>query len=245
MAQISLRPGGSVAISTAPEEHALPHSWVVWEQWAAEASSSYGECIRPIATAHTVESFWSAYRQIAQPSQLFTGSKVESLSVFLAGIRPAWEEDANANGGELYCRRSGSPQQLDRLWHMVVLGIVGGSIEGAVELVTGVRVVKKSSGGRVTHRLEVWIRTEEASTPLRNALVAALQSAPDETAPADASIAAPPSVEPPAPAATSLDCAQPSDRNAAAIVHCLNQPLNTRGLRWEYRSHKKANQKAG
>jgi len=243
---ISLRPRGSVAIPICSDEHTLAHPWAIWEQWTRDAASSYGECIRPITTVHSVESFWASYRQIAPPSYLFAGSKVESISLFLAGVRPAWEEEANANGGELYCRRYGSPQQLDRLWHTLVLGIIGGSIDGAEEHVTGVRVVNKSSGGRVTHRLEVWLRTEEASVSLREALTAALQSTADETASAPADNAsASPAAEPPCsvPVPTGHDLAQPADRNAAAIALCFNQPLNTRNLRWEYRSHKKANQK--
>lgn len=55
----------------------------------------------------TVEEFWGFWNQLAKPSELFlhgkkkfTNRSVSSFSVFKEGIKPEWEDEANAHGGE-------------------------------------------------------------------------------------------------------------------------------------------------
>ena len=166
-------------------EHPLEHSWVVWEQRSTDGGSGgYGESFKPIAAASTVESYWAQWLHIAPPSH-FGGSGVRSLAVFLSGIRPAWEDAAHAHGGILRCGLSAAEQQLDRLWHTLVLGVIGGSIGGSAGHVTGLRVVDASNGGRPNHRLEVWVCTFEASGAVRDAIAVALAEAKNAFCPAE------------------------------------------------------------
>ena len=206
-------PASSAMETAAPETEAAPSSppaasphplwsrWQVWEHRRPEKNGSYADSMSPVANFGTVEEFWRIWRTLPSPSKLFLACPaaadrhVDSLSLFLDGVRPEWEDEANATGCELFCRRPFAPAQLDRLWHALVLGVVGGSLGGAAEHVTGVRVVNKSSGQRVMYRVELWLRTESCEE-IKAALPAVLLAGLDEDAEVGAASPQPASPEP-------------------------------------------------
>ena len=103
---------------------------------------------------------------IPKPSEIFTtgsGSKkfadrtVDGFSLFKSGIRPEWEDSANAHGGEWSCRKGMKPSELDGHWESVLLGLIGETIDAGDE-VCGARIVDKSKGDRPIYRLELWFR---------------------------------------------------------------------------------------
>ncbi len=173
------------ADSPAPAEHLLWCKWVIWEHRRPAKASTYCDSMSPIGGFESVEDFWRHWRVMPSPSKLFLACPaaserhVDSISLFIDGVRPEWEDPSNATGCELFCRRPFAPSQLDRLWHALVFGVVGGSLAGAREHVTGVRVVNKSSAQRVMYRVEVWLRTED-SDPIRAALPAVLLGSIEE-----------------------------------------------------------------
>lgn len=85
--------------------------------------------------------------------------QVSSFSIFKKGIRPEWEDKANTNGGEWFCRKRMDPKQLDEFWLNLVLGCIGEVIDCGDEI-TGCRVVDKSKRD-VIYRVELWFRHKD------------------------------------------------------------------------------------
>mmetsp|Transcript_37093 Transcript_37093/g.86345 ORF Transcript_37093/g.86345 Transcript_37093/m.86345 type:complete len:232 (-) Transcript_37093:87-782(-) len=150
----------------------LRYRWVVWEQLMASGTKSiqYSESTRQIASCETVEDFWKMWVQLPQPSELFSHRMVlnvsdgfhivDALMVFRDGIKPQWEDEANAEGGhfQFQFKASLGGGQIDEYWNNLVLGVIGGTIE-PVDMITGVRLVDKLSGGTRGSgnlRMEVW-----------------------------------------------------------------------------------------
>ena len=94
------------------------------------------------------------------------GRSIEAFSIFKKGIRPEWEDTANRTGGELTCRKSFQPEQLDVFWENLVLALIGETIDEGDEI-CGCRVVDKSAAkgkgpSRCMYKLELWLRTGNA-----------------------------------------------------------------------------------
>jgi len=220
--------------------HPLSRTWVIWEHRTREGES-YGQSMSPVGSVESVESFWQCWRHLPAPSLLFGSPqsasdehRIESLSIFVSGVRPEWEEPENAVGGELYCRRV-QPHQLDRLWNTLVLAVVGASLPTADAQVTGVRVVNKSQGSRAAFRVEVWLRSEQASVLMREGLARLLQQASAEFGEAEPMPAAEDASGGGAAATGSIVGA----RSPCPAALCFRRPCNLRGLTWEYRGHQK------
>merc|ERR1712224_904910 len=79
--------------------------------------------------------------------------------IFRDGVRPEWEDPANASGGHFQFQLKSTMEgaQIDEYWNNLVLGVVGGTIEPS-EQILGLRLVDKLSGPRQANgiRLEVW-----------------------------------------------------------------------------------------
>lgn len=150
----------------------LRYRWVVWEQLMAASGKSiqYSESTRQIASCETVEDFWKMWQQLPQPSELLSNRMVlnvtegfhivDALMIFRDGIKPQWEDEANADGGHLQFQFKASlgGGQIDEYWNNLVLGVVGATIE-PIDMITGLRLVDKLVGGRSiggSLRMEVW-----------------------------------------------------------------------------------------
>lgn len=150
------------------QENPLQHSWTFWEHRKG-GDHEYGNNMHNLGDFNTVEGFWRFYNNIPKPSTVFTTSTethkfadrvVEGFGLFKTGIRPEWEDKANMHGGEFFCRKHFSPQDLDETYENMVLGLVGESIDPNDEI-TGVRIVDKSKGDRVLYRIELWFRSQD------------------------------------------------------------------------------------
>merc|ERR1719277_1607864 len=84
---------------------------------------------------------------------------VEALMIFRDGVRPEWEDEANASGGHFQFQLKPvlGGGQIDEYWNNLVLGMIGATIKPA-DMITGVRLVDKLSGARASDviRIEVW-----------------------------------------------------------------------------------------
>lgn len=91
------------------------------------------------------------------------GRTIEAFSIFKKGIRPEWEDPENRDGAGLTCRKSFSPNEVDRHWENMVFGIIGEMIDVSNEI-CGCRVIDKSKKGtqRTLFKLEIWLRTGRA-----------------------------------------------------------------------------------
>lgn len=158
----------------------LSLEWVLWEHKAAEKKdpSKWKENMKQLCVFSTVEQFWSYFNHLPKPSEVFfdgdsrkkVGSEertVEEYSLFKKGIEPEWGDPQNVIGGEWFCRQSFDPEVLDLYWHNLVVGIVGETIEDAVDeddtfedRINGARVVDKSRNFPM-YKLEVWINSRD------------------------------------------------------------------------------------
>ncbi|KAI9298904.1 eukaryotic translation initiation factor 4E [Neoconidiobolus thromboides FSU 785] len=79
-------------------KHPLQESWTFWydSQNSKPAQKDWSQNLKPLITFRTVEDFWGAYNNITKVSELSVGS---NFHIFREGIRPAWEDPANAKGG--------------------------------------------------------------------------------------------------------------------------------------------------
>ena len=93
------------------------------------------------------------------------GRTIDTFSMFKKGIRPEWEDPANAKGGEIFLRKTLNPETSDLYWENLVLGVLGESIEDEDEI-CGCRIVDKTKKGKDTrplYRFEVWLRSKDSS----------------------------------------------------------------------------------
>merc|ERR1712007_263557 len=92
------------------KDPALQFEWSIWEQIMQQGDSKatqYGDATHKIATFGTVKTFWKYANHLPQPSLLLQGQKcvreqadgrsvVNAIMIFKKGIKPEWEDAANA-----------------------------------------------------------------------------------------------------------------------------------------------------
>lgn len=132
-------------------QHALKATWVIWYRPPTPKYSDYEKSTIPLASIHSVESFWSVYSHLKRPSLLPT---VSDYHIFKKGIRPVWEDEANKKGGKWIVRLKKGVA--DRYWEDLLLAMVGDQFAEAGDEVCGA-VLSVRSGEDV---LSVWTRID-------------------------------------------------------------------------------------
>lgn len=64
------------------------------------------------------EGFWRVYNHLLRPHQLREGGAGEEFQLFMEGVKPTWEDPANAKGGKLVVRLP--PQLTSQYWEALV-----------------------------------------------------------------------------------------------------------------------------
>lgn len=128
---------------------------------------SWGEDLNKVVTLDSVEEFWGLYNNIIPPSEL---PQKANYYLFKEGIKPAWEDPANANGGKwsIQLPRDKSRASIDQLWLYTMLSAIGETLEapldpnsGSTELVTGVIMSARAN----FYRIAIWTRkSDDASS---------------------------------------------------------------------------------
>ena len=104
------------------KNYPLKHEWTLWVG-KQHKGGNWSDSMVHLCDFKTVQEFAQYWNHVPRPSQCFGGGKaIESVQLFKKGIRPEWEDVANANGGEWTVRkpfdlRSG---ELDALWENLV-----------------------------------------------------------------------------------------------------------------------------
>ena len=138
-------------------KHPLQNSWTLW-YYKNDRSKSWEENLREVVTFSTIEDFWALYNHIELASRLATGS---DYSIFKAGIKPMWEDAANANGGRwlLNLDKKQRAVNLDQAWLEVLLCLIGESFgEKDGEIVNGAVVSIRNRGDKIG----VWLGNSKA-----------------------------------------------------------------------------------
>mmetsp|Transcript_46860 Transcript_46860/g.123788 ORF Transcript_46860/g.123788 Transcript_46860/m.123788 type:complete len:243 (+) Transcript_46860:88-816(+) len=150
----------------------LRYTWTIWEQIMSSndaKAAQYSDATHRVASFGTVKQFWKYWNHLPQPSELLDGKKfvretadsrsvVDALMVFREGIKPEWEDVANASGGhfQFQLKPSLGGGVIDEYWNNIILGVIGGTIDPS-DMITGVRLVDKLTQARsAAVRIEVW-----------------------------------------------------------------------------------------
>jgi len=155
----------------------LRYTWTIWEQIMSSndaKAAQYSDATHRVASFGTVKQFWKYWNHLPQPSELLDGKKfvretadsrsvVDALMVFREGIKPEWEDVANASGGhfQFQLKPSLGGGVIDEYWNNIILGVIGGTIDPS-DMITGVRLVDKLMQNRsAAVRIEVWFSNYE------------------------------------------------------------------------------------
>ncbi|KAJ7837544.1 eukaryotic translation initiation factor 4E class I [Mycena olivaceomarginata] len=114
------------------------------------AAQGWMEDIKRVISFDSVEEFWGLYNNIVPPSQL---PQKANYYLFKEGIIPAWEDEANKNGGKwsIQLPKDKNRAHVDKMW------LYTGSPPNS--LITGVIVSTRPQ----FYRLSIWTRLAPSS----------------------------------------------------------------------------------
>ncbi|KAJ6238104.1 eukaryotic translation initiation factor 4e related [Anaeramoeba flamelloides] len=78
------------------KSHPLQNKWTMWVDGYTQ-SRNWGEDLVKIMEFQTIEEFWGMYENLAKISKTKNGT---NFHLFKTGIKPAWEDPKNINGGK-------------------------------------------------------------------------------------------------------------------------------------------------
>lgn len=119
------------------------------------SSDTWEAALKILGAYRTVESFMSVFTTIKRPSQL---DRQSNYHLFKSGVKPMWEDPANANGGKWtlsFTRGYTNPALLDRSWMWLVLALIGEELDLDDE-VTGAVVSTRPK----VDRIALWLRSK-------------------------------------------------------------------------------------
>ncbi|KAF7320413.1 Eukaryotic translation initiation factor 4E-1 [Mycena kentingensis (nom. inval.)] len=144
---------------------AFPQTPSVPQTPGVAAAQGWMEDIKRVISFDSVEEFWGLYNNIVPPSQL---PQKANYYLFKEGIIPAWEDEANKNGGKwsIQLPKDKNRANVDKMWLYTMLAAIGetfdpsltaaaGDAAGApTSLITGVIVSTRPQ----FYRLSIWTR---------------------------------------------------------------------------------------
>ncbi|ODN97342.1 translation initiation factor 4E [Cryptococcus wingfieldii CBS 7118] len=117
------------------KEHPLQHAWTLYydsktykpdpstlPQKQGDILADYEMTLLTVGKFETIEGFARHFNNIRLPSQLSPSS---NYHMFKNGIRPMWEDPANANGGKWVVLFRSSPGTMDFAWANLTMALVG------------------------------------------------------------------------------------------------------------------------
>src|SRR5262245_27181496 len=116
-------------------------------------SGDYEAGLNLIGEFDTVESFCRYFNWLKPPSKLERNS---NYHLFKTGIKPMWEDKANANGGKWVLTMKNNPNLLDRCWSWLAMALVGEELEEGDEICGAVVSLRAK-----VDRIQVWTRSKE------------------------------------------------------------------------------------
>jgi len=131
--------------------HPLEYEWTFWyDKRPAQGKrlkgeqESYESNLRAVGTFGTVEDFWRYYNHLVKPSQLDLNA---NYHFFKNGIKPMWEDAANAKGGK-WVLTFRDRNLLDLCWENVILGLIGETLDVNNEI-CGAVMSRRKAGDRI------------------------------------------------------------------------------------------------
>jgi len=132
------------------------------------AALGWMEDIKSVITFDSVEEFWGVYNNIVPPSKL---PPKANYYLFKQGIIPAWEDEANKNGGKwsIQLPKGKNERVIDTMWLNTMLAAIGETLDPLPEnaddpspqsLITGVIVSARPQFFRVS----IWTRSAPSAS---------------------------------------------------------------------------------
>ncbi|KAI6047585.1 cap binding protein [Pisolithus marmoratus] len=131
---------------------------------SAASALGWMEDIKQVIKFSSVEEFWGLYNHIVPPSQL---PQKANYYLFKGGIIPAWEDEANKNGGKwsIQLPKEKNRNNVDKMWLYTMLAAIGETFDAYLanadqsdphpqSLITGVIVSTRPQ----FYRLSIWTR---------------------------------------------------------------------------------------
>ena len=151
----------------AGKKHPLQNTWTLYYDGQSHqkpsSSDQYESKLKCIGHFKTLESFFDTFATLHRPSQL---GRNTNYHLFKNGIKPMWEDPANAKGGRwvLTLReqansvggRAAHEAILDRSWMWLVFGLIGEHFDENDQL-TGAVCSLRTKGDRIA----LWLREKE------------------------------------------------------------------------------------
>ncbi|KAJ3415526.1 NADPH-dependent diflavin oxidoreductase 1 [Chytridiales sp. JEL 0842] len=135
-------------------KHPLQHRWTLWfdSQQKKATQANWHDNLKSLITFATVEDFWGVYNNVIKATQMPAGS---NYHLFKEGIRPMWEDKANAEGGK-WVTQVAKPKkkELDNYWLNTILVCIGESFEHSGEICGAVVSVRRHAD-----RLSLWTKS--------------------------------------------------------------------------------------
>ncbi|KAJ6249144.1 eukaryotic translation initiation factor 4e related [Anaeramoeba flamelloides] len=128
----------------------LQNKWTMWVDGYSQ-SRNWGEDLVKISDFQSVGEFWGMYENLAKISKTKNGT---NFHLFKTGIKPAWEDSENINGGKWFLRINRSVLKLDEMWLTTILSMIGENYEYNEE-VCGAVVSIRNNGDRIA----LWTKT--------------------------------------------------------------------------------------
>ncbi|KAJ3091232.1 hypothetical protein HK102_001250 [Quaeritorhiza haematococci] len=135
-------------------KHPLGSRWTLWfDRLDKKATQrNWDENLRNLITFDTVEDFWAVYNNVIKASELAQGS---NYHLFKEGVRPAWEDPANQEGGKWVIPIAKSKRgNLDTYWLNTVLACIGEALDDDNDVCGIVMSCKKQAD-----RISLWTAT--------------------------------------------------------------------------------------
>jgi len=128
-------------------KHPLQHKWTMYYNPPKDWKPS------PILSCDTVEDFWGLFNNLQKASMLDAKA---NYHLFKDGLKPAWEDPGNKNGGQWTMQLQGKKgdERLDLAWMNTVLAVIGDIMPDSDEI-CGVVIGSKGKGGG---KLALWTR---------------------------------------------------------------------------------------
>ncbi|KAI0088980.1 translation initiation factor eIF4e [Irpex rosettiformis] len=156
-------------------EHPLEHTWTMYHDCKSKApytpatvpvdpngppsahitpdTDEYEAGLTVIGEFDTVESFCRYFNWLKPPSKLERNS---NYHLFKSGIKPMWEDEANANGGKWVLTMKNNPQLLDRCWAWLAMALVGEDLDEGDEICGAVVSLRSK-----VDRIQLWTRSKD------------------------------------------------------------------------------------
>ncbi|KAF7797376.1 hypothetical protein EIP86_008571 [Pleurotus ostreatoroseus] len=138
----SFTPAGAVPdVNPPPSAHSAPDT------------DEYEAGLTVIGEFETVESFCRYFNWLKPPSKLERNS---NYHLFKSGIKPMWEDEANANGGKWVLTMKNNAQLLDRCWIWLAMALVGEDLDESDEICGAVVSLRSK-----VDRIQLWTRSKD------------------------------------------------------------------------------------